>query len=223
MDLAAIRDLLTRSLDDRKLSRNERQALATAFNDLDVESRRVVRRRAFELAGGLLSGPETGTLLEWLEAVVDLMHRAEPATNSEAFFSPGDDCVKRIIQLFDRAKQTVDACVFTITDDRISEKILAARARGVAIRILTDNDKTLDLGSDIERFEKAGIVVRVDRTSFHMHHKFAIFDAKLLLTGSYNWTRSAAEVNEENFIVTPDEHLLHSFTAQFEKLWTRLK
>ena len=223
MDLAAIRDLLTRSLDDRKLSRNERQALATAFNDLDVESRRVVRRRAFELAGGLLGGPETGTLLEWLEAVVDLMHRAEPASTSEAFFSPGDDCVKRIIQLFDRAKQSADICVFTITDDRISDKILAARARGVAIRILTDNEKALDLGSDIERFENAGIAVRVDRTAFHMHHKFAIFDAKLLLSGSYNWTRNAAESNEENFIVTPDDHLVHAFTARFERLWAKLK
>ncbi len=222
MDLTAIRDLLTRSLDDRKLSRNERQALATAFNDLDVESRRVVRRRAFELAGGLLGGPESGTLLEWLEAVVDLMHRAEPAADSEAHFSPGDECLRRIILLIERAKQTVDVCVFTITDDRISDKLLAAHARGVKVRIITDNEKGLDLGSDIGRFEQAGIVVRVDRTAFHMHHKFAIFDSRLLLTGSYNWTRGAAEANEENIVVTPDVNLLQAFTATFERLWLKL-
>ncbi len=52
-----------------------------------------------------------------------------------------------------------------------------------------------------------------------MHHKFAIFDHRLLLTGSYNWTRSAASDNEENFILSGDPRLLKSFAGMFDKLW----
>ena len=49
------------------------------------------------------------------------------------------------------------------------------------------------------RLARSGIAVAFDSSPHHMHHKFAIFDLTRLLTGSYNWTRSAAESNEEEF------------------------
>jgi len=52
-----------------------------------------------------------------------------------------------------------------------------------------------------------------------MHHKFALFDGRLLLTGSYNWTRGAADDNHENFVVTDDPHLLRAYAQAFEDLW----
>ena len=119
------------------------------------------------------------------------------------------------------ARNTADLCVFTITDDRISSSILAAHARGVRVRIITDNDKAHDLGSDIERLAAAGIAVRIDRTPFHMHHKFAIIDGRRLLNGSYNWTRGAARDNQENLIVCDDARLVAAFQQEFEQLWTR--
>jgi mitochondrial cardiolipin hydrolase len=54
-----------------------------------------------------------------------------------------------------------------------------------------------------------------------MHHKFAVFDARTLLTGSYNWTRSADEYNKDNFLVTDDPHLVQAFSATFDRLWAR--
>jgi phosphatidylserine/phosphatidylglycerophosphate/cardiolipin synthase-like enzyme len=89
----------------------------------------------------------------------------------------------------------------------------------VAVRIITDNDKAFDRGSDVERLARSGIDVCVDRTSHHMHHKFAIFDRKRLLTGSYNWTRSAASSNEENFIIVDNPRLRSSFQDEFDRLW----
>jgi cardiolipin hydrolase len=220
-----IPDLLARSLLGVHLSRKDRQALADALEDGDDRARRAVRQRAFELARQTGGSIEISPLLEWVEAVVETTLRVEKTAGpgaSEAYFSPGDSCYRRIAGLFDRAERSADVCVFTITDDRISDAILAAHARGVAVRIVTDNSKALDLGSDIERFERAGIPVRVDRTDYHMHHKFAIFDSRLVLTGSYNWTRGAADSNEENIIVTPDDHLVRSFATAFESLWNRL-
>ena len=52
-----------------------------------------------------------------------------------------------------------------------------------------------------------------------MHHKFTVFDGATLVTGSYNWTRSAANANQENIVVTADRALVDAFEAQFEKLW----
>lgn len=138
---------------------------------------------------------------------------------AEAWFSPHDDCAGRIINLMGEARTSADLCVFTITDDRISDSILAAHARGVHVRIISDNDKAHDLGSDIGRFLAAGVGVRVDRTAFHMHHKFAIIDGRRLLNGSYNWTRGAARDNQENLIVCDDPRLVTAFSQEFERLW----
>ena len=109
--------------------------------------------------------------------------------------------------------------MFTITDNRIAEAIEKAHRRRVQVRVISDDDKAMDAGSDIDRLDRAGIPVRVDRTEHHMHHKFAIFDKVRLLTGSYNWTRSAALHNEENFLITSDPELLKPFSRMFEKLW----
>jgi len=54
----------------------------------------------------------------------------------------------------------------------------------------------------------------------HMHHKFAIMD-ETLLTGSYNWTRSAAQRNYENILVTEERGLLREFTKEFDQLWSK--
>ena len=57
------------------------------------------------------------------------------------------------------------------------------------------------------------MAVRVDRSPYHMHHKFAILDAATLLTGSYNWTRGAARDNEENLIVTDEPRIVNPFAS----------
>jgi phosphatidylserine/phosphatidylglycerophosphate/cardiolipin synthase-like enzyme len=143
---------------------------------------------------------------------------------SAAFFSPGHTCIHEVIRQFDLARQTCDVCVFTITDDRITEAILRAHGRGVALRIITDDEKSHDLGSDIDRLRAAGISCKMDvGNAAHMHHKFALFDRRRLMTGSFNWTRSASEQNEENLIVTPDPVLVESFGRRFEQLWLRMK
>ncbi|MFK7778355.1 MAG: phospholipase D-like domain-containing protein [Gimesia sp.] len=143
----------------------------------------------------------------------------ESPLKSEALFSPGDDCSQRICRLIDSARKQIDICVFTITDDRVTRAISAAHQRHIQVRIISDNDKSSDLGSDIDRLSQSGIPVRIDKTNYHMHHKFALFDSKLILTGSYNWTRSASRNNSENLVITNDPTLLPRFESEFEKLW----
>jgi len=141
---------------------------------------------------------------------------------TRVFFSPGPHCWGQIVERFLAARESVDVCVFTITDDRIKQAMLVAHRRGVRIRVISDNDKSLDRGSDIEELADAGIPVRLDETEYHMHHKFAIFDGRFLLNGSYNWTRGAADVNEENIVDTDDPEVLRPFQAEFERLWKQL-
>ena len=214
---------LKQTLDDVCLSRSERRALTERLSELDLSDN--LRSRfhsiAFELASDAIDSVNLKLVLDWLESVTKVLrtHDQSASVSSAALFSPGDDCWQRICNLIRTARSQVAICVFTITDDRISDVILDAHRRGVRIRIISDNDKSLDRGSDIERLAKAGIHVRVDETSNHMHHKFALFDRKQLLTGSYNWTRSAAQYNEENIVVSDDRQLVIQFEKEFNRLW----
>ena len=224
-----VMESLRRSLQDGHLDRTERDDFRAwlAEANPDGQKRAVYQSMAFDLARDAM---EQGKLnhhaaLNWLERIVKLLtplaSSVPAAIVTDACFSPQHDCAGRIVLLFDHARRSVDVCVFTITDDRIAEAMTRAHRRGVRLRVLTDDDKSLDPGSDIERLARCGIEVRVDSTEFHMHHKFALFDGALLLTGSYNWTRSAALHNEDNFILTGEPRHLRPFSGLFEQLWQR--
>ena len=77
----------------------------------------------------------------------------------------------------------------------------------------------MDSGSDIKSLSNEGIPVKVDNTPNHMHHKFMVKDAETVLTGSYNWTRSAALYNHENIITIYDDSLADTYLDAFDALW----
>jgi phosphatidylserine/phosphatidylglycerophosphate/cardiolipin synthase-like enzyme len=223
MDTTQIDRLLRQTLADRRMSRGEKQVLARVVDELRAGEHELalLRSRAFEIAREELAGPQPREVLDWLEEAVKAFQPRPSAgpPDDEVFFSPGEHCTRKIVSLLDSTAGQAEVCVFTITDDRITNALLDAHGRGVRLRIITDNDKAFDLGSDIERLQRAKVPVRVDQSEFHMHHKFALFDGRILLTGSFNWTRSAAASNEENFLVTHNPRLLGLYTAQFERLW----
>jgi phosphatidylserine/phosphatidylglycerophosphate/cardiolipin synthase-like enzyme len=225
MDATDIKKLLVQSLDDENLSRGERKVLKSLLLEAQPSARLMaeIRGKAFDLARDRLEGRDTDRVIGWLEDIVKVLYSKEMdqagETMAEAVFSPGDGIVRRLAGLFAGAAKTADVCVYTITDDRVSNAMIAAHRRGLAIRVIGDDDKSGDLGSDIRRLAEAGIPVRTDHSPNHMHHKFAVFDGRTIVTGSYNWTRSAASDNHENLVVTDDRRLVGSFGKEFERLW----
>lgn len=220
---------LDASLADARLSDDERRVLVHTLREASPpeDGLRQLRNRAFDLVRARTADSEQLSLLKWLEGVVRAIDAGRSPDNvavrSQAFFSPGTACLQAINQQLKAAKRSVDICVFTLSDDRITAEVLAAHRRGVALRCIADNDKEFDLGSDIGQLRAAGIPVAVDRTDAHMHHKFAVFDGMRLLNGSYNWTRGAASFNEENLVLSNDPSLVRRFADEFDSLWKELQ
>jgi phosphatidylserine/phosphatidylglycerophosphate/cardiolipin synthase-like enzyme len=228
MDTDELDRALRATLEDGRLSRGEKQALGEILKETPLDAQRLaqLRARAFTMAKERTTDPRALEALAWVEDFVRLSAQLEPAPGaaaaSRACFSPGDGCLSTILGELGRTRKTADICVFTITDDRITDAIVAAHRRGVVVRIITDNDKQFDQGSDIERLRGVGIALKVDESEHHMHHKFAVLDSASLLNGSYNWTRSAATFNEENLIVTSEAALVARFARQFTEMWQQL-
>ncbi|WP_415881457.1 phospholipase D-like domain-containing protein [Neptuniibacter sp. SY11_33] len=221
-----IEKMLVDSFEDQRLSSDERVELRELIEELadQPELQSFTRNKAFSIAK---NSAENGLIeiasLNWLDKVVKTLDNTGKSApiRTQAAFSPGDDCRSLIQQEIKRSQKSIDICVFTITDQPLRDAILAAHKRGIKVRILTDQDKANDLGSDIDYLMHKGVDVLLDTSPWHMHHKFALFDGVRLLNGSFNWTRSASDRNQENLTLTDNQEIVSAFAAEFEALWTR--
>ncbi|MCE0558247.1 MULTISPECIES: phospholipase D-like domain-containing protein [unclassified Motilimonas] len=227
MNQQEIEQALIDSLADNKLDQSEKNQLAELTQELQNQPDKIsfIRNKAFAvlLEQGDFNEAQFRAI-KWLENVVKTLDKnsQQPSIVADACFSPGNDCLNRIVSLCNQARHSIDVCVFTISCNEITAALLKAHQRGINVRIISDNDKRNDKGSDVYQLDEAGIPVVVDRTEHHMHNKFALFDKKILLNGSFNWTRSASKFNQENIATTDNPKLVQAFSYEFERLWTKL-
>ena len=52
-----------------------------------------------------------------------------------------------------------------------------------------------------------------------LHHKFAVIDNKTVITGSFNWSPSAAHTNDETLLVIDSPEVAAHFTREMNRLW----
>lgn len=138
---------------------------------------------------------------------------------ADVYFSPRHDVREQIIKRIDGAKTSIDIAVFAFTSDSITRALSAARKRGVAIRVIRDKKPLSEELDKTPALKKARIEVAVFPSVGMMHHKFAVFDKKALVTGSYNWTESAERHNFENTLFIDDVEIVNAYRDEFEKMW----
>ncbi len=214
--------------DDHKLSEEETKQLTKVLEEEALKADEIgyLRNRLYDFAEGALTSATPADVFRWMRKVNKLLTRFDKMAAlhiPEVYFSPQDDCSLTIRRFIQNSKKTLDICIFTISDDKIAKEIFKAYQNKVTIRLITDDEKVNDLGSDVERFAKTGIKIKTDESKHHMHHKFAISDNLTLLTGSYNWTRAAAIHNFENILLTNQVELVNRYQAEFNRLWAKFR
>jgi len=138
----------------------------------------------------------------------------------EVYFSLYDDPESIIIKNIDNAKEFINIAMYTFTDREIAQAILKAKDRGVDIKIYLDRSQVNAKYSKSRYFVNNGIEgMRISSNNYIMHNKFAVIDNKIVITGSYNWTASAGERNDENLLVIDNENIIKKYQNQFNNLW----
>jgi phosphatidylserine/phosphatidylglycerophosphate/cardiolipin synthase-like enzyme len=195
--------------------------IADLINSLTREEIGELRYRLFNEARKLVQEGNGHQALFWLQNCFDIIGEYKFSMH-RVLFSPGTDILLSISDLLKQAKKSLDICVFTITDERLASDIHYAHERGINVRIITDDDKMYDHGSAIKGFKAAGIPVKIDRSRYHMHHKFGIIDSRIVFTGSFNWTYTATKHNQENLLITTNVDIVGQYSEQFEELWKEM-
>jgi phosphatidylserine/phosphatidylglycerophosphate/cardiolipin synthase-like enzyme len=140
---------------------------------------------------------------------------------AEVHFTPDGGIRRYVLGAIQGARQGIDVAVYQITSTELARALVAAKDRGVRVRILTDQEKAKTGGPAIRIFRAAGLSVRtlgVLEQSL-MHNKFAVFDDRVVATGSYNWTQTAERANYENLVFLDDPKVVARFAEEFQRLW----
>ncbi len=116
-------------------------------------------------------------------------------------FSPNADCEKMLVDLISSATESIKVMAYGFTSDEISGALKNSFDRGIDVKIIIDSARykaRLNLGKGLKT---AGADVRTDNPRGIAHNKVIIIDDSILITGSYNYTKSASTRNLENIIV----------------------
>jgi phospholipase D len=133
------------------------------------------------------------------------IHGPAPASVSVCFV-PAEKCVGHIVDAINAAQTNIHVQAYEFSAKGIIDALIAAHARGVDVDVILDYRQYGVSGKGAEEVRKAGIPVWIDHPTDVAHNKLIIIDNKLVIGGSYNYTKQAEERNTENvtFIESPE-------------------
>lgn len=158
------------------------------------------------------------TIVLWL--VLSALPLSLALAAIEVHFSPNGGCQEAVVHEIRKASQTIDIAMYYLTSRDIAKALVEAMENHVRVRIVMDQSQEIEASSKSGYLIKHGLEIRYHLGFGLMHNKFAVIDGKSLLTGSFNWTRTAEEKNEENMlIITGEPSLIGAYERRFAYLW----
>jgi phosphatidylserine/phosphatidylglycerophosphate/cardiolipin synthase-like enzyme len=128
----------------------------------------------------------------------------------------------KVVSFIRAATSSIDVAIYSIDHTNIVDEIIAAKTRGVAVRMVVETD---NWNASCDRIAAAGIPVIKDNAggggSGLMHNKFIIRDRNAILAGTYNFTFSQT-ANDKNsvIIITNAATLAEKFRTEFNQMHT---
>ena len=133
----------------------------------------------------------------------------------QVYFSPRGGCTRAVVGAIDGARKTILVQAYSFTSAPIAGALKGARDRGVEVRVILDKGQRTERYSGLTYLRHAGIPVWIDTVRGLAHNKVMVIDAGTVITGSFNFTKSAEESNAENLLVIRDPAL----AALYARYW----
>ena len=162
---------------------------------------------ALALLALLAGGPAAAESLDW---------HAAPAENLEAID----------VETIGRARETLDMAAYALTDWAVMDALAAAGSRGVAVRIVLDGSQFAPKNAAahilaLARADNVAIRIRPSHSGDIMHMKAYLVDARLLRTGSANFSPSGLKRQDNDLLTTTAPAAVAAFERTFEAIWDR--
>jgi phosphatidylserine/phosphatidylglycerophosphate/cardiolipin synthase-like enzyme len=139
-------------------------------------------------------------------------------THVENLFSPDDGVADRILQLLAQARSSIEFMAFAFTSDDLAGAMIDRSRAGVGVRGVFEASQVAGGASQYAMLREAGLDVRLDGNEGNLHHKVILLDGETVITGSYNFSRSAEVRNDENVLILHSVEVARAFRAEFDRV-----
>jgi phosphatidylserine/phosphatidylglycerophosphate/cardiolipin synthase-like enzyme len=146
--------------------------------------------------------------------------------DSRLNFPPYNNFATRSVAHYNAETRGIDAIIYRITDRRHTDALIAAKQRGVPVRIITEPQQYRDPvrlwhSWNVDRLYMAGIQIRNRKHAGALHQKTTLLRGqKMTIFGSSNWTSPSASSQLEHNIFTKDADFYTYFSQMFLRKWT---
>ena len=148
-------------------------------------------------------------------------------------FPPAENYRTRSVNAYKAERRKIDAVMFRITDRNHPDQMIAAVARGVAVRLITEPQQyrltsRMWHSWNVDRMYMEGVKIKHRAHAGLNHQKSVILydqngsvagDQRLVIFGSSNWTSPSAAGQVEHNIFTSKPDLVSWYVDQFERKW----
>ena len=138
-----------------------------------------------------------------------------PETQINSYFSPG--CTEAIVTVINKAEKTIFVQAYSFTSAPIAQALVEAHKRKVKVEVILDKSQRTEKYSSADFLIHAGIPTFIDSKHAIAHNKIIIVDGELVITGSFNFTKSAEEHNAENLLIIGRKDIASKYTKNWEE------
>ena len=152
-----------------------------------------------------------------------LLVTAVPAWSAtvDVLFAPDDKPLDRLLTLYNQATRYIYVAVYGLTSPKAVEALVAAKKRGVDVRMMTDQERAEDIKqrSALQTLKLAGVPIRVNQHDGLMHLKQVVIDDSVNASGSMNHTTSGNQYNDERLDIIHDRQISVKAKEKFLTMW----
>lgn len=147
---------------------------------------------------------------------------AQPSTpqlsaSIQPCFTPPRGCTQLVTDTIGQARSEILVQAYSFTSEPIAQALVAAHQRGVKIKAILDKSQKTEDDSRAKLLIDSGIPVRIDAAHAIAHNKVMVIDDETVITGSFNFTKSAEERNAENLLVIKNRVLAEKYEENWKK------
>ena len=136
-----------------------------------------------------------------------------------AYFSPKGGCTAAILEEIRGAKQFILVQAYSFTSAPIAGALVEAFRSGIRVEAVLDKSNKTANYSEATFLKNARVPTWIDGKHAIAHNKVMVIDLNKVITGSFNFTNSAATRNAENFLILKSEDLAQQYRLQWKNHW----
>lgn len=139
-------------------------------------------------------------------------------TSLECYFAPEDGVEEKVVAKIAEARQQIAFLAFVFTSGPIAEMMGERLTAGAKVRGVIEKRSAGSNYSRHKSLNELGAEIYIDGNPNTMHHKVIVVDGQLVMTGSYNFSASAEEKNDENLIMIHSPEIATMFLEEIDRV-----